>query len=169
MQRMWLRAHVMTPGGVRGTIDFRHDAVNDIVVLRARWTLDTPMEVMRWYQMQAGYFGARFQERKDVIVLNDAFDVTPRVATLWGQYRARLHESYIRYSVRVGNNARVRLTTNTSGVRYTISSLECATIEEATTTILGARVVERTSSGTLRRPSAPRLSIRPAKAASDDE
>ena len=117
MQRMWLRAHVMTPGGVRGTIDFRHDAVNDIVVLRARWTLDTPMEVMRWYQMQAGYFGARFQERKDVIVLNDAFDVTPRVATLWGQYRARLHESYIRYSVRVGNNARVRLTTNTSGVR----------------------------------------------------
>jgi len=123
----------------RGTIDFRHDATSDVVIQTPRWTLDSPVEVMRWYQMQAGYFGGRFREPKDVIVVNDAFDVTPQVATLWGQYRARLHESYIRFSVRVRSNARVLLTTNTSAVRYSISAVECASVEEAVAAIRGAR------------------------------
>jgi hypothetical protein len=126
---------------IAGTIDFRHDGTNDIVISRPRWTLETSVDVMRWYQMHASYFGARFQDKKDVIVVNDAFDVSPKVGTLWGQYRARLHESYIRFSVRVNNNARVRLTTNTSAVRYSISALECASVEEAIAAIVGARRV----------------------------
>jgi hypothetical protein len=133
--------------GSKGTIDFRHDTLNDIVIQRPRWKLDSSLEVVRWYQMQAGYFGARFKERKDVIVLNEAFDVTPQVGELWGQYRARLHEDYIRHSVRVANNARVRLATNTSGVRYTVSSLECATLEEAIEAILAARKTSNSPSG----------------------
>jgi hypothetical protein len=52
-----------------------------------------------------------------------------------------LHESYIRFSVRVNNNARVRLTTNTSAARYSISALECASVEEAIAAIVGARQV----------------------------
>ncbi len=147
-----------------GTIDFRHDTVNDVVVMRPRWTLATSLDVMRWYQMQAGYFGGRFQERKDVVILNDAFDVVPQVATLWGQYRAKLHELYIRHSVRVSNNARVRLTTNTSAVRYTISAVECGTLEEAIAAILGARktAAPDLSSSGLR----PRPSVTSQKAAS---
>jgi len=141
----------MAGAGTKGTIDFRYDPVHEIVVTRTRWMLDSPLEVMRWYQLQAGYFSGRFNERKDVILLNDTFDVTPQVATLWGQYRARLHESYIRLSVRVGNNARVRLATNTSGVRYTISSIECASLEEAIAAILTAR------EGNVRSPSSVRL------------
>jgi hypothetical protein len=143
----------------RGTIDFRHDTVNDVVIERPRWTLDSPVEVMRWYQLQASYFVQRFHERKDVIMLNDAFDVTPQVATLWGQYRARLHETYIRFSVRVNNNPRVRLTTNTSGVRYTISSLECDSLEAAIEAILKARTTApaKVPSGIRPRPSAPSL------------
>ncbi len=139
----------------KGTIDFRHDAVNDIVIARPRWTLDSAIEVMRWYQMQASYFGQRFHERKDVIMVNDAFDVTPRVATLWGQYRAKLHETYIRFSVRVNNGPRVRLATNTSAARYTISSLECETVEAAIEAILGARAEQPTKvpSGIRPRPS----------------
>ncbi len=129
----------MSGAGVKGTIDFRHDTVNDIVVTRPRWTLDSSVEVMRWYQMHASYFGARFQDRKDVIVINDAFDVLPKVAALWGQYRAKLHETYIRYSVRVNNNPRVRLSTNTSAARYTISALETPTLEAAIAAILAAR------------------------------
>ncbi len=123
----------------RGTIDFRHDLVNDIVIETPRWTLDSPIEVMRWYQMQASYLGQRFRERKDVVILNGAFDVTPQVATLWGQYRAKLSEVYVRYSVRVNNSPRVRLCTNTSAARYSISSLETDTLEEAVRAILGAR------------------------------
>jgi len=126
---------------VAGTIDFRHDTVNDIVVSRPRWTLDSSVEVMRWYQLYASYFSGRFQEKKDLIVLHDAFDILPKVATLWGQYRAKVHESFVRCSVRVNSNARVRLTTNTSAARYSISALECATIEEAIAAIKGAREV----------------------------
>ncbi len=125
--------------GVRGTIDFVHDAVNDVVIQRPRRLLDTPVEVMRWYQLQAGYFSARFKERKDVVVVDDGFDVTPQVATLWGQYRARLHELYIRHFARVGGSPRVRLASNTSAVRYSISAVEKPTVEEAVTFILHAR------------------------------
>jgi hypothetical protein len=149
---------------VKGSIDFRHDTVNDIVIECPRWTLDTPIEVMRWYQVQASYFGQRFHERKDVIVLNGAFDVTPKVAALWGQYRAKLHEVYVRYSVRVNNNARVRLTTNTSAARYTISSLESDTLEEAIEAIVAARAAAPSKMPSGIRPSTssqPRISSWP--------
>jgi hypothetical protein len=144
---------MMTQHVVKGTIDFRHDGANDIVVMTPRWTLDSSVEVIRWYQMQSGYFTGRFQEKKDVIVLNAAFDVTPQVSTLWGQYRARLHELYIRFSVRVANNARVRLATNTSGVRYAVSSIESENLQEAIQQLLAlrAKAEEKVSSGVLPR------------------
>jgi hypothetical protein len=125
-----------------GTIDFRHDTVNDIVIVRPRWTLDTPVEVTRWYEMHVRYFAGRFQGPKDVIVLNAAFDVTAKVASLWGQYRARLHETYIRFSIRVNSNPRVLASTATSAVRHSLTSvatLEAASMEEATAVILEAR------------------------------
>jgi hypothetical protein len=129
---------------------------------------------MRWYQMHAGYFGGRFQDRKDVIVINDAFDVLPKVAALWGQYRAKLHETYIRFSVRVNSNPRVRLTTNTSAARYTISALETPSLEEAIAAILGARaqagIEPSTSAGGPRRhsstPAAPSYSSPPSRSSS---
>jgi hypothetical protein len=126
-------------GRFKGTIEFVHDAASDIVIERPRWVLNTAVEVMRWYQLQAGYFSGRFKERKDVIVVDDGFDVSHKVSTLWGQYRARLHELYIRRYVRVGGGARVQLATNTSTVRYSISSVEKPTVEEAIAFILQAR------------------------------
>ncbi len=126
--------------GVRGTIDFALDTTNDIVIERPRWVLDSPVEVMRWYQLQSGYFSARFHDRKDVIVVdNGLFDVTPQVAALWGQYRARLLELYVRFFVRVGGSARVRLAMNTSAVRYSTSSIERPTLEQAVAYVLHAR------------------------------
>jgi hypothetical protein len=53
---------------------------------------------MRWYQLHVNYFSARFHEKKDAIAIHEAFDVHPRVATLWGQYRATLLETYVRHS-----------------------------------------------------------------------
>jgi hypothetical protein len=146
----------MTRPAMKGSIEFRYDAVNDLVIARPRWTLDSSVEVMRWYQMHANYFAGRFKDRKDLIVLQESFDVTPQVATLWGQYRARLHETYIGLSVRVNSNARVLLTTNTSAARYTISALEAASLEEAISAIRGAREArtsERPPSGLRLRPS----------------
>jgi hypothetical protein len=131
---------------MRGTIDFRYDFDHDLVIARPKWTLDATAEVMRWYELHAKYFSARFRTPKDLITVNDAFDVTPKVATVWGSYRAKIHQSFIRHSVRVNNNARVRLTTNTSGARYSISTLETSSVEEAIREILAAR--ERIASET---------------------
>ena len=130
---------------IKGTIDFRYEPDHDLVIARPRWTLDTPSEVMRWYQLHANYFKARFSGPRDLITVNDAFDVVPRVATLWGSYRAKLHEAFVRYSVPVNNNARVRLTTNTSGVRYSLSTVEAPSLEDAIGAILAIREAKRSS------------------------
>jgi hypothetical protein len=129
---------------VKGTIDFQYDFDHDLVVAKPRWSLDTSAEVMRWYQLHASYFAGRFGSPKDLITVNDDFDVAPKVATLWGSYRAKLQERWVRSSVHVRNNARVRLTTNTSGVRYSVSSVECATVEEAIAAILAVREAKGT-------------------------
>jgi len=134
-------------GRPSGTIDFSHDTLNDLVVIRSRWTLDSSLEVSRWYHIQAGFFTTRFRERKDVILLNDAFDITLQVAELWGKYRARLHEVYFRLSARVGSTPRVELTTNTSGVRYAIRSVECASLEDAIAAIRASRDTGRGPAG----------------------
>jgi hypothetical protein len=141
---------------MRGTIDFRYDFDHDIVVARPRWTLDTTAEVMRWYQLHAKYFGGRFHGPKDLIVVNDDFDVAPKVATVWGSYRAKLHETLVRHAVRVNSNARVRLTTNTSGVRYSVSTLEAVSMEEAIAAILAVRELAEPP----RRPSTTRPLVR---------
>lgn len=126
-----------------GNIEFRHDMELDIVVSRPRWVLDSTVEVMRWYQLHVSYFSGRFREKKDVVAVHDAFDVHAKVATLWGKYRATLLDTYVRYSVRVGNNPRVRLTMNTSAARYRVSAVESPTFDEAVKTILAARAAAK--------------------------
>jgi hypothetical protein len=124
---------------VRGALDFQEDREQRVVVARARWALDTPSEVMRWYQLHANYLGARFGEPKDLVSINDDFDLTAKMAALWGSYRAKLHEKLVRFSVGVNSNARVRLTINTSGARYGIPTAETATLREAIAAIFRMR------------------------------
>jgi hypothetical protein len=124
---------------VRGGLDFQEQREHHVVVTIARWALDRPSEVMRWYQLHASYLGARFGEPKDLVSIHEAFDVAPKMAELWGSYRAKLHEKLVRFSVGVKSNARVRLTVNTSGARYGIPTAEAATVEEAIAAILGMR------------------------------
>jgi uncharacterized membrane protein (UPF0182 family) len=50
----------------------------------------------------------------------------------------------------VSNNARVRLTTNTSGVRYSLSTIEAATVEDAIAAIVKARETATSASNTPR-------------------
>jgi len=124
---------------MKGTIDFDYRPEVDIVVARPRWVLDSSIEVMRWHQLHANYFKARFNAPKDMVVVNDAFDVTPKVGALWGAYRAKLHQTIVRVSIGVSNSARVRQNTQTSGVRHSIGSLEAASVEEAVAAIVGIR------------------------------
>jgi len=124
---------------VRGGLDFREDRGHRVVVAKARWVLDSPSEVMRWYQLHANYLGAHFGEAMDLVSINDALDLAPKVAELWGSYRAKLHEKLVRFSVGVKSSARVRLTVNTSGARYGIPTTEAATVEDAIAAILVMR------------------------------
>jgi hypothetical protein len=150
---------------MKGTVDFSYDFDHDLVIARPRWTLNATADVMRWYQLHANYFGARFRAPKDLITVNDAFDVLPKVATVWGAYRAKLHDAFVRHSVRVNNNARVRLSTNTSGVRYSISTLESPSVEEAIAAILAVRATGPTERSGTRDVSSP--SVRELTAVAD--
>jgi hypothetical protein len=124
---------------MKGTIEFDFDPRVDVVVARPRWTLDSAPEVMRWHQLHANYFKARFRGPKDMVVVNDHFDVAQKVASLWGSYRAKLHQTVIGVSIGVNNSARVRQNTQTSGVRHSIGSLEATSVEEAIASILAIR------------------------------
>jgi hypothetical protein len=124
---------------VKGALDFQEDRDHLVTLTRARWTLDTASEVMRWYQLHANYLSGRFGEPRDIVAINDAFDLEPKIAALWGSYRAKLHETAVRFWVGVNSNARVRLTVNTSGVRYGVPTTEALTVEEAINAIVRMR------------------------------
>jgi hypothetical protein len=141
----------------KGTVEFRYDLENDVVIATPRWTLATSAEVMRWYELHVSYFGGRFRSPKSLITRNDAFDVVPQVAALWGSYRAKLHETHVKSSISVNSNPRVRLTTNTSGVRYGIGAIETKTVEEAIAAIVAARAAMIEEEARSTRPSSLRM------------
>jgi len=123
---------------VKGTVDFRYDFHHDLVVATPRWKLETPVEVMHWYQVHARYFGARFSRPKDMAVVEDAFEVASLVAPLWASYRDKLHESLVRHRVVVKANAPPRLTTTMGSGRYAVPS-EARSVDEAIAAILALR------------------------------
>ncbi len=133
--------------GTKGTVEFRYDVDNDVVIATPRWTLASTGDVTRWYQVHASYFGGRFRDPKYLVTVNDAFDLAPGIAALWGSYRAKLHEAYVKSSVSVNSNPRVRLTTNTSGARYGIGALQTNTVDEALAAIAAARVSSAEEAG----------------------
>ena len=49
---------------MKGTIDFKYDFHNDLVIASPRWNVDTPTEALRWYQTHSRYFTSRFSRRK---------------------------------------------------------------------------------------------------------
>jgi hypothetical protein len=124
---------------MRGVVDFHEEPEHQVVVARARWTLDSTSEVMRWYQLHANYFSGRFVGARDLVSIHDDFDVVPKVAELWGSYRAKLHERWVRLSVGVNSNARVQAAIDTSGARYGVSTAVAATVEQAIHSILKMR------------------------------
>jgi hypothetical protein len=127
-----------------GNVVFRYEAQYDLVVATPRWTLATAADVTRWYEANAAYFSGRFRDAKDVIVMNAAFDVVPRLATLWGRYRTLLQERRARLYVSVASNPRLRLTANTSSAQYGVHAFEVATFDEALEVVLAPRLRETT-------------------------
>jgi len=121
-----------------GRIDFKHDKIHDIIVATPHWNLESEADLDTWYGQYVAYM-KQFNRKMDFVVVLDNFNVGPSVGPRWGEYRAKIHKEFIRYNYRVHPNSRVKLFTNTSGVRYDVSREEAASVADAVEGILAAR------------------------------
>jgi hypothetical protein len=121
-----------------GKISFTYDAANDIVVAVPKWTIATEQDCETWFNEWAAHL-ARYGRKVDCIVVLNDFHVDARVASRWGEYRARLNNTYFRHSYRVNADPTVKLFVQTSGVRFKAATAEAPTVEGAIEGILDAR------------------------------
>ncbi len=121
-----------------GRIDFKYDEPRDVVIATPHWTIETERDLEEWY---AAYIASmkRFNRKVDSIFVLDDFNLAPQLGSKWGEYRAKIHKQYVRYNFRVHANPRVKLFTNTSGVRYDIGREEAATVADAIAAIEESR------------------------------
>lgn len=122
----------------RGSIDFRYDAENDVIVAIPHWNIETREDVLAWYEQYETYMGT-FNRKMDFVVILDDFTIGPAIGPFWGEYRAKIHQRFARHNYRVHSSNRVKLYVNTSGVRYNVATEEAATLEDAIEGIKVAR------------------------------
>jgi hypothetical protein len=121
-----------------GTIDFKYDDKNDIVIAVPKWTIASTEDCEVWYGQWVAQL-AKYGRKVDCVVVLDAFHVDTRIASAWGEYRAKLNTNYFRHSFRVHADPTVKLFIQTSGVRFNAASGEAPTVEDAIAGILAAR------------------------------
>jgi hypothetical protein len=132
------RVRLNDGGGMKGTIRFRYDSENDVVIATPHWNIETKEDVLVWFGQYESYI-KRFARKMDVIIVLDDFKIGPTIGVVWGEYRASLHRQFTRFTYRVNSDNRVKLFVNTSGVRYNVATEEAATIEDGLEGIKAAR------------------------------
>ncbi len=121
-----------------GKIDFTYDAANDIVVAVPKWKIVTKDDCEVWFhEWEAGL--SKYGRKVDCVVVLDDFHVDARIASTWGEYRAKLNIDHFRHSFRVHADPTVKLFIQTSGVRFNAAAGEAPTVEDAIAGILDAR------------------------------
>ena len=121
-----------------GTIDFRYDAANDIVIATPKWMIESKADCEVWFRQWEDYL-SKYGHKVDCVVVLDDFHVDARIAAAWGEYRAKLNNTYFRHSYRVHADPTVKLFIQTSGVRFNAAAGEAPTVEDAVEGILDAR------------------------------
>jgi hypothetical protein len=124
-------------------MEFHHDAKNDVIVATPHGKAETEADVLDWYEQWVKYLKP-FQRRMDVVIVLDHFTLSPAIGSVWGEYRAKIHKQFTRYSYRVHADSRVRLYSNTSGVRYDVAREEAASVEDGIEGIQAARLKDAT-------------------------
>ena len=84
---------------VGGNIRFEYQAQNDIYVIYPCCALITEDDCRAWFETYDAFFRP-LGRRVDCILVLDMFSVGPGVSQVWQQYRARIHASYTRHTVR---------------------------------------------------------------------
>jgi hypothetical protein len=121
-----------------GTIDFRYDDVNDVVIAVPKWVIASKDDCEVWYGQWVAQL-SKYGRKVDCVVVLDDFHIDAGIASAWGEYRAKLNTNYFRHSFRVHADPTVKLFIQTSGVRFNAASGEAPTVEDAVAGILDAR------------------------------
>jgi len=121
-----------------GKIDFTYDKANDIVVAVPKWTIASQQDCEVWFNEWAAYL-SKYGRKVDCIVVLHDFHVDARIASEWGEYRAKLNNTYFRHSYRIDADSTVKLFIKTSGVRFNAATGEAASVEDAVAGVLDAR------------------------------
>ena len=122
-----------------GSIKFVHRALVDVVIAHVDWTIETEEDCVAWYREYERYFNARFTRKVDLILELSKFHVGPRIATHWGEYRARVLSEFTTRSYRVKQPARERTYMYTSSAIHGAPANEFASIEQAIAALLADR------------------------------
>lgn len=115
---------------MKGTISFEHDKINDIVIAKPLWKVETKEDCEIWYQQWYDYL-SKFGKKVDCVVLLDQFKVVATIAETWGEYRAKLNNNFFRFSYRINPELITGIFIKTSGVRYHADTKEAKNIESA--------------------------------------
>jgi hypothetical protein len=115
---------------MHGTIIFRHDTMNDIIVAMPKWNIVTKEDCEIWYHQWVDYL-SQFNRKMDVIMVLDEFNVDEQIASEWGEYRARLTIEYMRFSCQVNPNLNTGIFIRTSGMRYHAALQDAKNLESA--------------------------------------
>ena len=113
-----------------GTIIFEHDRINDIIIAKPKWNIESKEECEIWYQQWADYL-SKFGKKIDIVVVLSEFKIAPQFADAWGEYRAKLNNTFFRFSYRVNPELLTGILIKTSGVRYHAATKEANSIESA--------------------------------------
>lgn len=122
-----------------GTIDFRHDVENDIVIATPNWKIETKEDCEAWARQYGDYLG-RFYRPMDVIFVLDDFVVTSAIISEWGEYRAKVVTTYTRFSYRVNSKRLVNIIVKASAIKHNASNEVADSVEAAIAEIKAQRV-----------------------------
>jgi hypothetical protein len=115
---------------MNGTIEFQHDKINNLIIAKPKWIIETKEDCELWFKQWSNYF-SKFGKKVDVIVVLDSFKVATAIAAEWGEYRAKLNNNFFRISYRVNPDLMTGIFIKTSGIKYHAQTKEAKTVESA--------------------------------------
>ncbi len=113
-----------------GTIDFKYDEENDIVIATPHWSIGSKEDCEIWYNQWVGFL-APFKRKMDAIMVLDDFYVKANYSVEWGHYRVKVLQEYTRFSYRINPNLTTGIFIKTSGARFNASTNEASSLEAA--------------------------------------
>jgi hypothetical protein len=122
-----------------GTIKFAYRALFDVVIAEVDWTVDSEQDLAAWYDEYRTYFTTRFRRKVDLILELSKFHIHPKVATLFGEYRARVLSEFTTRSYRVNQSKLERTYMYTSSTLHRAPANHYETLQEAIAALLKDR------------------------------